>query len=255
MFELQRCVLSCGAKMARRRVSNVFIEACPKAAAASSVLSSVENRLGGGSGHQGVYGTLTGSSAWTIIRQWLCPLHLRGWGGVLDLGAGLNRFLVLLCIAAWELGVVFKRAPLGIEFDDIKVDKARSLLQLAKVELVKKGILTEDQVQSILWPVIKLGDVTDDRRPFGRHSFAFSYCKGISGGAAAAVRKAHARACKTGRRVVVSLADTSKSISNALAAVPGSDWRIAQRDRVRGSGGDDCTLVTVCFRPVAEWQR
>ncbi|KAI7841649.1 hypothetical protein COHA_004669 [Chlorella ohadii] len=99
-----------------------------------SVMQSIENKLGGGEGVEGLYGSIKRSGMDKVLECMRARCGLDGTSVMVDVGAGLGRPLMH---ALLEPGIAGAR---GIEIDRIKCDKAAAFLKQAVAELQRRGV-------------------------------------------------------------------------------------------------------------------
>lgn len=97
-----------------------------------SAMQTIENRLGGGEGIEGIYGSITQTGTSKIMEVMVESCNLNEESFVADVGAGLCRPLVHAVV-----GCGVKRA-IGFEVDPIKCQKAISFIsQLGKLPFIR----------------------------------------------------------------------------------------------------------------------
>jgi len=98
-----------------------------------SIMQSIEGKLGGGEGIEGIYGSITLTGMQKIFNSMRHNCHLDKSSTLVDIGAGLGRPLLHSLV---EPGI--KRA-FGIELDHVKVAKAEAFVRQAVDELARRG--------------------------------------------------------------------------------------------------------------------
>ncbi|PSC68631.1 hypothetical protein C2E20_7797 [Micractinium conductrix] len=99
-----------------------------------SIMQSIENKLGGGEGVEGLYGSIKKGGMDRVLECLRAQCGLGSDSVLLDVGAGLGRPLMHALLVP---GVAGGR---GIEIDRIKVDKAEAFLRQAAGELERRGV-------------------------------------------------------------------------------------------------------------------
>ncbi|RMZ54907.1 hypothetical protein APUTEX25_000424, partial [Auxenochlorella protothecoides] len=105
-----------------------------------SAMQSIENRLGGGEGVEGLYGSITCTGTQKVLAAMSKHCGLDKDSVLVDIGAGLGRPLLHALI---EPGV---KATHGVELDQIKVDKAHAFLKQTAQRLQARGLVRADMV-------------------------------------------------------------------------------------------------------------
>ncbi|KAL6767170.1 hypothetical protein ACKKBG_A38890 [Auxenochlorella protothecoides x Auxenochlorella symbiontica] len=103
-----------------------------------SAMQSIENRLGGGEGVEGLYGSITCTGTQKVLAAMSKHCGLDKDSVLVDIGAGLGRPLLHALI---EPGV---KATHGVELDQIKVDKAHAFLKQTAQRLQARGLVRAD---------------------------------------------------------------------------------------------------------------
>ncbi|PNH02098.1 hypothetical protein TSOC_011949 [Tetrabaena socialis] len=107
----------------------------PRVDALYNLMQSFENKLGGGEGIEGLYGSITQNSMQKVLDclRRNCGLDIRST--VVDIGAGLGRPLLHAMVDA---GV---SAAWGVELDRVKCDKAAAFLGHVLHHMVERELL------------------------------------------------------------------------------------------------------------------
>ena len=129
---------------------------------------SLQAKLGGGEGTQGVYGSIRGRDTWRIFDCLRVRCGMGRASHLLDVGAGLGRPLVH---AVLQVGVA---GALGVEFDRVKCDKAGAFLARARDELLVGGAAAP----AVQWPVVQLCAV-EAMRTLGLTTHVYSFWESI----------------------------------------------------------------------------
>lgn len=99
------------------------------------IMQSVEGRLGGGEGVEGLYGSITCTGMQRIVAALQAHCRLGSGSCLVDVGAGLGRPLLHAMLA------VNMTAAYGVEIDTIKCQKAAAFLAQTRAELARRGAL------------------------------------------------------------------------------------------------------------------
>ncbi|CAD7695618.1 unnamed protein product [Ostreobium quekettii] len=102
------------------------------------VMASIENKLGGGEGVVGVYGSITRTGIQAVVQCLVETCGMDEYSRLVDIGAGLGRPLMHAIV---HPGV---RSSWGVEVDIIKWEKAQVFIQQTIATLQKRGLLTKD---------------------------------------------------------------------------------------------------------------
>lgn len=140
-------VLECTTPMTAPAGGGAAVAAPPADArlkALYSVMQSIENKLGGGEGVEGLYGSIKKSGMDKVLECLRSRCCLDSRSVLVDIGAGLGRPLMH---ALLEPGIAGAR---GIEIDRIKCDKAVAFLRQATLELQRRGVAGADALVLLL---------------------------------------------------------------------------------------------------------
>eukprot|EP00798_Chlamydomonas_sp_ICE-L_P021108 gene21108-27996_t len=107
----------------KKRIDNLY-----------SIMGSIENKLGGGEGIEGIYGSVTQTGMQKVLDSMRYNTGLGKGSTMVDIGAGLGRPLLH---ALLDPGVA---GTFGIELDHVKVAKARAFLKQVDSGLSKRGV-------------------------------------------------------------------------------------------------------------------
>lgn len=148
-----------------------------------NAVNTAVNRAGGGEGCAGMYGTPRPKTLELVFAKFYHTGSLNRFSRLLDPGSGCNRPLIYFVVVAYFLGIQFETAPVGIEFDENKVEKARGALIGAKRWMVAKGHCSAEDVESIKWPrTVKASIFEPGAIEQHRPTHVYSFCRGICNG-------------------------------------------------------------------------
>ncbi|GBF95231.1 hypothetical protein Rsub_07946 [Raphidocelis subcapitata] len=99
-----------------------------------SIMQTMESKLGGGEGVEGIYGSITATGMGRIFDCMQHNCALDGRSRLVDVGAGLGRPLLH---AALRYGLC---GAYGVELDPVKVSKAEAFIAYVMRELALRGI-------------------------------------------------------------------------------------------------------------------
>ncbi|KAL0021733.1 hypothetical protein WJX79_010366 [Trebouxia sp. C0005] len=102
------------------------------------IMQSAENKLGGGEGIEGLYGSLTRTGMQKVLHSLAKSCGLDQTSRLVDVGAGLGRPLMHALISP---GVA---SGFGIEIDQIKCSKADAFLRQSAAALFTRGLVGKD---------------------------------------------------------------------------------------------------------------
>lgn len=105
-----------------------------------SIMQSIENKLGGGEGVEGLYGSIKKGGMDRVLECMRQKCGLDARSVLVDVGAGLGRPLMHALLSP---GIAGAR---GIEIDRIKCDKAAAFLRQAIAQLARRGVIQDAQV-------------------------------------------------------------------------------------------------------------
>ena len=97
----------------------------------------LQNRLGGGEGVEGLYGSVNRSGMHKVLECFRARCGLDAGSRLVDIGAGLGRPLLHALI---EPGIA---SAFGVEIDRVKVDKADAFLRQTLAEMRRRGLATD----------------------------------------------------------------------------------------------------------------
>ena len=173
------------------------------------ILTSVENRIGGGEGIMGVYGSITCASLNHVLQSMHLHCGLGPDSILFDFGAGLGR------PSLHALGTRYACKAWGVEFDSVKVTKAHTFIDLAVRRMRAHGI----------WPPlvhateVQLGD-TSSLRSLEDTTHVFAFWEGIPRASRVAMaqvfqKSSHVRGIVVCQRAILS-PDTPLDFMNDL---------------------------------------
>ncbi|KAL4855805.1 hypothetical protein ACK3TF_003578 [Chlorella vulgaris] len=157
-----------------------------------SVMQSIENKLGGGEGVEGLYGSIKKSGMDKVVECMAAKCGLDSRSVMVDIGAGLGRPLLH---ALLEPGIAGAR---GIEIDRIKCDKAAAFCKQAVAELRRRGIAGAEE---LVPPPVECSAI-EKVRSLDPCTHAYSFWEGVPWEGKAAFGALFA-ACRTLRSVAV----------------------------------------------------
>ncbi|KAK2076414.1 hypothetical protein QBZ16_000939 [Prototheca wickerhamii] len=131
-------------------------------------MQSIENNLGGGEGIEGLYGSITRTGTQKILASMVEHCGLGSESSLVDVGAGLGRPLLHALVYP---GV---KATLGVELDEIKVQKARVFLKQSVQRVQRKGLLPED----LELPMMQCAAI-EEVASLERCTHAYSFWEGV----------------------------------------------------------------------------
>ncbi|KAL4427630.1 hypothetical protein ABPG75_001719 [Micractinium tetrahymenae] len=134
-----------------------------------SIMQSIENKLGGGEGVEGLYGSIKKSGMDRVLACMRQECRLDARSVLVDVGAGLGRPLMHALL--WP-GIAGAR---GIEIDRIKCDKAAAFLRQAIAELARRGVVQAGQVAP---PEIECSAI-EQVRSLDPCTHAYSFWEGV----------------------------------------------------------------------------
>lgn len=134
-----------------------------------SIMQSIENKLGGGEGVEGLYGSIKKSGMDRVLECMGRECGLDARSVLVDVGAGLGRPLMHALLSP---GIAGAR---GIEIDRIKCDKAHAFLRQAIAELARRGVVRGAQLAP---PEIECSAI-EQVRSLDPCTHAYSFWEGV----------------------------------------------------------------------------
>ncbi|GAB4821524.1 hypothetical protein N2152v2_008570 [Parachlorella kessleri] len=148
------------------------MDAQAKVRALYGVMQSLENKLGGGEGIEGLYGSVTKGGMQKVLTALRDKCGLDSNSRLVDIGAGLGRPLMHALV---DPGIA---SGFGVEIDRIKCDKAAAFLRQALVELRRKGVVGPGDSQLQEPPSIQCAPI-EQMKTLDPCTHAYSFWEGV----------------------------------------------------------------------------
>ncbi|KAL3160311.1 hypothetical protein ABBQ38_009701 [Trebouxia sp. C0009 RCD-2024] len=132
------------------------------------IMQSAENKLGGGEGIEGLYGSLTRTGMQKVLHSLSKSCGLDQSSRLVDVGAGLGRPLLHALI---HPGIA---SGYGIEIDQIKCSKAHAFLRQSAAALLKRGFTSKE----LAVPVVKCSAI-EKISSLDPATHAYSFWEGV----------------------------------------------------------------------------
>ncbi|KAL3161615.1 hypothetical protein ABBQ32_010473 [Trebouxia sp. C0010 RCD-2024] len=132
------------------------------------IMQSAENKLGGGEGIEGLYGSLTRTGMQKVLHSLSKSCGLDQSSRLVDVGAGLGRPLLHALI---HPGIAL---GFGIEIDQIKCSKAHAFLRQSAAALLKRGFTSKE----LAVPVVKCSAI-EKISSLDPATHAYSFWEGV----------------------------------------------------------------------------
>lgn len=102
-----------------------------------NIMQSIENKLGGGEGIEGIYGSVTQTGMQKIYDSFRINCNFGSSSTLVDIGAGLGRPLLHAMVQPGS------KPGIGYEIDHVKVAKAKAFLFQSIAEMQRRELLPE----------------------------------------------------------------------------------------------------------------
>eukprot|EP00887_Chlorella_sp_A99_P002183 scaffold21.g2183.t1 len=203
-----------------------------------SVMQSVENRLGGGEGVEGLYGSINRSGMQKVVESLRAHCGLDSSSHLVDIGAGLGRPLMHALV---DPGIA---SAAGVEIDRIKCDKASAFLAQTIAELRRRGLLRPGELAEA--PRIQCAAI-EQVRTLDPATHAYSFWEGVPPDGKAAFGRLVAASRSLRGVAVVQRAMRGAPPPGVMAALGFGKLALAQSFAVSMSGsGRSFTCYVFC---------
>ncbi|KAK9826092.1 hypothetical protein WJX81_001533 [Elliptochloris bilobata] len=170
------------------------------------VMQSIEGRLGGGEGIEGLYGSVTRTGMQKVLDCLAAHCGLGASSYLVDIGAGLGRPLLHALVSPGVAG------GWGVEVDRIKCDKAAAFLAQAAAALLQRGAVA----QALTVPHVRCAPV-EQVTSLAPATHAYSFWEGIPVGAKCAFGRLFAASQHVQAVAVVQRAMRSREPADVMA--------------------------------------